>query len=291
MPNSRNSRIGSEANAERGHSWFLALFGLSAALSLSTMTGCILFTPPTGICLGETSPCRSLENERAAAAKESAPLPDQRHEAPDFAVAFPGSWGILSGPSRTGSGEEKPEPILDQTDPTGLSTLRIAVGRSIPLQGGGAVSEGLRVITVNQLLADEQTPEAALSSLMRRSLEQNFTGEPEIFESQATLGGQPAYQVVMIGTGTLGGPSMRFLARSRFHRGRGYIVMLSVPEEFYSRANLVYDRILDGLEWRDADPTYPLPLETSPNPLATGSMPPAVAETTGSSSASGSALP
>lgn len=226
--------------------------------------GCVFLTPPTGVCLG--SACRELDTQRAQAAQASQPAPPKEHEAPDFKLTYPGEWGLLSGPAPGAQGTEKLEPVLDQTDPSGVSTLRIAVGRAIPLDGGGAVSEGLRIITINQGMSD--TPEAgvALAILTRRSLAQNFSGEPEVFESEAPLGGKPAYQVVMVGVGTLGGPAMRYIARAGTHRSRGYIVMLTVPDVLYTGGKITYDRILDGFEWRDGDPTYPLP--TAPaNPL------------------------
>ena len=235
------------------------------ALGLSVLlSGCVFLTPPTGICAGIA--CRDLESKRAeeaakAAAAEQArePLPLKRYEAPDFALSYRGEWEPAATRIEREDGTEALEPIFDQTDPTGLSTLRIAVGIALPLEGGGSVSEGLRVLTINQGLDATTGAEEALANLTRRSLAPNFEGEPEVIESQAKLGDKDAYQVVMVGAGPSGGLPMRSIARARIHQGRGYIILLTVPDILYTRDNLTYDRVLNSFEWRTGDPPYPLP--------------------------------
>lgn len=228
------------------------------------LSGCVFLTPPTGVCLGAA--CQDLELKRAQAATEAEqaaqqrePLPLKRYEAPDFALSYRGEWEPAAKRIEQPDGTEALEPIFDETDPTGLSTLRIAVGVALPLQGGGSVSEGLRVLTINQGLGDSADAEAALANLTKRSIAQNFAGEPEVIESQAKLGNRDAYQVVMVGAGPSGGLPMRSIARALTHQGRGYIILLTVPDILYTRDNLTYDRVLDSFEWRAGAPPYPLP--------------------------------
>lgn len=250
-----------------------------------TVAGCLALTPATGLCLGtltgkETS-CRQFDAQRAEMAARPPQNSPQRHEASDFELVYPGPWGPLSSLKVNEAGQEERHAVLDQTDAAGFSTLRVAVGRSIPLDTGGAVSEGLRVITVNRL--DPTDRDAALADVTRRSLRQNFAGVPEVRESEALLSGATAYQVVMVGTSPNGGPVTRHVARARVHRDRGYIVMLSVPDAYWAQATATYERLFDGFRLRDADPPYPLPpltaeasgsLRPSAPPVATASLKP-----------------
>jgi hypothetical protein len=251
--------------------------GAVALLLAPVVGGCMYLTPATGVCV--TDACRSFDATRAAAAAAAAaatPAPQaQVYEAPDFKLTFPGVWGALSA-----STPEGPVPLIDQTESTGASTLRVGVGGLIQLEGDRSTSEGIRVITLNKGLdpgGDEQKSKDAMADITRRSIVQNFEGTPEIMEGSVSLAGKPAYQVSMVGTGKGLPVAMRHIARAVLHRGRGYIVMLSTVEARYAEAPAVYDGLFDGFELKDADPTYTLPTpgpSGSPTPGASGSPTP-----------------
>jgi hypothetical protein len=241
--------------------------GAALALAGCLLGGCMLATPTTGLCL--TQSCRDFEAQRTALAAPT--VPDQSHKAPDFELAYPGYWGLLGTPVRSEAGQEEARPLVDQTDQTGFSTLRVAVGRSIPLAEGGSVAESLRVLTINRALAPGTPPASSLEELTRLSTRQNFQDSAEVVEAPARLSNLPGYQVSVVGLPRGGGAlAMRMVARAATHRGRGYIVRLSVPEVRYSAASSEYDRIFDGFKLLDADPTYPLP---APTPAASGTLP------------------
>jgi hypothetical protein len=262
--------------------------GAALALAGCLLGGCMLATPTTGLCL--TQSCREFESQRTALVAPA--VQDQNHKAPDFELVYPGYWGLLGTPVRTEAGQEEARPLVDQTDPTGFSTLRVAVGRSIPLAEGGSVAESLRVLTINRALAPGTPPASSLEELTRLSTRQNFQDSAEIVEAPARLSNLPGYQVSVVGLPRGGGAlAMRMVARAATHRGRGYIVRLSVPEVRYSAASSEYDRIFDGFKLLDADPTYPIPAEPAPSAAASGTLPAASPAPTPAPAVAGSATP
>ncbi|MEB3330639.1 MAG: hypothetical protein VKQ33_15545 [Candidatus Sericytochromatia bacterium] len=248
----------------------LLLTSATLALTGCLLSGCLLATPATGLCLTEA--CQAFEAQRAALAAPEPP--PERYSAPDFELIYPGEWGQLGTPVRTEAGQEEVRPLLDQTDPTGFSTLRVAVGRSIPLEEGGAVAESLRVLTINRALTPGAPPASSLEELTRLSTRQNFQDPAEVVEAPARLSNLPGYQVSVVGLPRGGGSlAMRMVARATTHRGRGYIVRLSVPEVRYTAAASLYDRVFDGFTLLDGDPTYPLPAEPAPAATASDTTP------------------
>lgn len=253
----------------------LALAVALAALPLAT-GGCLFLTPPTGVCV--TDECRKFEQARqaaadaaAAAAGQPAPGAPLQYRAPDFELTFPGIWGELALTTTDAQGQETTAPLRDQTEASGVSTLRIAVGGLVPTTGGQSASEGIRVITLNAGFdpANEAQAMAAIADIARRSIALSFEGTPEIAEAKAPLGGKPdAYQVSMLGKSKGSAVDLRVIARATLHRKRGYIVLLSTLESRYSQATAAYDGLFDGFKLLEADPTYVIP---SPAPAASGS--------------------
>ena len=281
---------------------------LALAVALATLpfatSGCIFFTPPTGVCVAE--PCKTFEQTRADAAAAAAASAGQttaaplQYRAPDFELVFPGIWGELSLTTTDPEGKETTAPLRDQTEASGVSTLRIAVGGLVQTPEGQSASEGIRVITLNSGFdpEDAEKAQAAIADITRRSIAASFEGTPEIAEATATLGGKPAYQVSMLGKSRGSGIDLRVTARAVLHRGRAYIVLLSTLEARYSQAKDAYDGLFEGFKLLEGDPDYPLPSPAptgSPSPAASGSPGPTASPTaspapqpTGSPSASAS---
>ncbi len=276
---------------------------LAVALAVLPMTGgCMFFTPPTGVCVGES--CKTFEKARdevaaAVAAQANQPPAPQplQYRTTDFELVFPGIWGELSITTKDEAGKETTSPLRDQTEASGVSTLRIAVGGLIPTEEGQAASEGIRVITLNTGLdtADTAKAEAALADITRRSIAASFEGTPEVAEADAQLGGKKAYQVSMKGRSLSKNPGtgvvLRVIARAALHRGRGYIVMLSTTDARYTSAQGAYEGLFAGFKLLEADPTYTLP---TPGPSPTGTPGPAAGPSgtpTGTPSATPTGVP
>lgn len=253
---------------------------LAVALAVLPMTGgCMFFTPATGVCVA--GPCQSFEQQRkevAAAVAEQAgqaPAPQPlQYRTTDFELIFPGIWGELSiTTTDKETGKETTSPLRDQTEASGVSTLRIAVGGLVPTAEGQTASEGIRVITLNTGFdpADPTKAQAAIADITRRSIAASFEGSPEVAEATAALGGKQAYQVSMTGRSVAKTPgtgvALRVIARAALHRNRGYIVMLSTLEERYAPAKSAYEGLFEGFKLLEADPTYTIP---SPGPSPTG---------------------
>jgi hypothetical protein len=242
---------------------------LLLTLAGGLLHGCMLATPPTGLCL--TAACRDFEAKRTA---QAAPTPqDQSHKAPDFELVYPGYWGMMGTAARNEAGQDVVQPLLDQTDQNGFSTLRISVGRAIPVAEGGSVAESLLVITINRPLTPGTPPAASLEELTRLTTRQVFQDAAELVEGPAKLAGLPGYQVSVVGLPRAGGTlAMRMVTRAVTHRNRGYIVRLSVPEVRYAAAASEYDRVFSGFTLLDGDPVYPLP--AAPAAVASGPISP-----------------
>lgn len=262
---------------------------VAVALALLPMTsGCMFITPTTGLCVGDF--CKTFEASRtevatALANQPAAPQPLQ-YRTTDFELTFPGIWGELTLTTQDEAGKPVTVPLRDQTEASGLSTLRIAVGGLVPAEEGRTVSEGIRVITLNSGFdaSDPAKAEASVADIARRSIAASFEGTPEIAEAKAKLGGKDAYQVSMLGRSLVrdqagqpvagAGVPLRVVARAVMHRAKAYIVMLSTPEARYGSAKDAYDGLFEGFKLLDADPTYVIP-SPAPSPAGSGSPAPA----------------
>lgn len=245
----------------------LCLVALTLALG-----GCMFFTPATGVCV--TGPCRDFETNRQAVANQPTQAPTPVYEVADFKLSYISAWGPLSSSQKDATGKDVLLPLVDVTSASGVSTLRIAVGRPIALENGSRVSEGIRVLTINRGFEglDEASAKASLANLARQFVAVSFSDSPTIEESEAPLGGKPGYQAVMRGTSVDVKIVMRHAVRAVLHRNRGYVVEVFTPDELYTQAPEAYLGVFAGFQLKDADPVYPSPAPTAPTP--TGSPTP-----------------
>lgn len=256
--------------------------GAIVALGSASLAGCMYFTPATGICL--TQSCRDFDKERTAnaalaqTAANQTPEPPNIIEAADFKLITSGAWRIALKPTGKldAQGQPEGEPRLDDSDPNGGLTFRVAYRRAIQAAEGLVVSEGISVETFNRgFSGDPQKDLADLADATRQSMSTLFGAEPKVEEVESTLGNKPGRLINMVGPAALpaaapgapgapsaapvAAPAIRALGRCAMHRGRGYVVVVRTLDSLYERAAAVYDGLFIGFEFIDADPVYPLP--------------------------------
>ena len=111
---------------------------VAVALALLPMTsGCMFFTPATGVCVGDF--CKGFETARgevqtALANQAAAPQPLQ-YRATDFELTFPGIWGELTLTTKDETGKDVAVPLRTaQADLAAFARARLLVET---LDGGG----------------------------------------------------------------------------------------------------------------------------------------------------------
>ena len=283
----------------------------------ASLAGCMYLTPTTGVCL--TQGCNDFAKARAelaaaqaAAAGQPQEQPNVYDQAADFQLITISAWSVAIRDTGKVDAQNRPipEPRVDDSDPTGQLTFRVAFGRAIQAAEGQVVSEGISVVTFNSGFAGKpDQDQALLADAMRQSMVSLFAAEPQADERESTLGAKPGRIVTMVGPGAsapaappvagqpsaapVAMPTVRAIGRCAMHRGRGYVVIVRTLDSLYEQAKAGYDGLFEGFTFKEADPVYPPRPSTAPSggpsALPSGAAP--AVGPSASPSASPSALP
>jgi hypothetical protein len=213
---------------------------LAIAFALATMTsGCIFFTPPSGIRLGNHANEYDQPGQTAGVSAGAA----SEYRAGDFTLVFPAIWSASNS--------------IDLLSRDASLIKRISIGQAS--QNGDV--EGVQVTTLLQPLDPDPAKNLqALTSLILKSLQAGLKSDAKVLANESKpLDGGVGNRIEIAGTGldqldtttnqVIAGTPQHYMAQCSWHQGHGYIIVLSTTEALWSSRVGLFGAILDGFKF------------------------------------------